>query len=462
MSAPAEDTYRTHLEAVRAFAPEAVARLSWSRDRVLDEQTKQLRKIVSHAQRHSAFHAERLAGVDAGSLTLDGLASLPVMTKADVMENWDRLVTNPGLRLADATAHLQRLKAGEESNPYCLGKYYASATGGSSGKRGLFLWDWETFIVTANIAYRFEAQADRLAPPSGPRRTAVVCAGTPVHASRMVFPVSLDPARETRVFPAGMAIPDLVRELNAWQPDRLVGYASLVQELCAEALDGRLGVNLNRISTNSEPLFAEARDMARRAWGIGIHDAWGSVEIGVAAAEGDSFAGLSLAEDFLIFEAVDAFNRPATDPEQVERMLVTKLFGDAMPMIRYEMTDALILDDSPNPDAPGLRRIRGIKGRSDAWFVYPGGARIHPMAFRDSLGQEPHISEYQVRQTTSGARIQAVAHGAFDATALARAIEQALAGAGLPGASVSIEIVNELPRHAETHKLVRFVPLPAP
>ena len=39
----------------------------------------------------------------------------------------------------------------EKTNAYLRGKYYAAATGGSSGKRGIFLWDWETFVVTANI-----------------------------------------------------------------------------------------------------------------------------------------------------------------------------------------------------------------------------------------------------------------------------------------------------------------------
>ncbi len=449
-----------HLKAIRAFAPEAVSRLAWSRERVREEQVQRLRKVVAHAQQFSPYYREKLEGVDAATLTLEDLPSLPVLTKADVMENWDRLVTDPRLRLADVTAHLARLKAGAETNPYYLEKYYASATGGSSGKRGLFLWDWETFVVTANITGRMEAQADAMEPPPGPRRTAVICAGALVHASHLLFPVSLDPLRETRIFPAGLAIPALVDQLNAWQPDRIVGYASIVQELCAEALDGRLQVRLNRISTNSEPLLAEARAMALKAWGINIHDTWGSVEIGVAASEGSSFTGLSLAEDFLIFEAVDGQNRPTTDPEQVERMLVTKLFGSVMPMIRYEMTDALILDDTPNPDAPGCRRIRGIKGRSDAWFVYAGNIRIHPMIFRDGLGQEAHISEYQVRQTAEGAQILAITHGLLDVPALTQTLQQALAKAGWPGAKLTVEVVPELPRHAETNKLVRFVPLP--
>jgi hypothetical protein len=63
----------------------------------------------------------------------------------------------------------------------------------------------------------------------------------------------LDPRREARVFPASRPIPELISGLNEYQPDRLVGYASIIQELCAEALDGRLQIRPRRISANSEP-----------------------------------------------------------------------------------------------------------------------------------------------------------------------------------------------------------------
>jgi phenylacetate-CoA ligase len=385
-----------HIEDVRAFTTEAIARLSWSRERVRDEQVRRLRRMLAHAQRHSRFHAARLAHIDAETCQLEDLEALPSMTKDDVMNAWDEVVTDPELHLKDVAAHLDALLSGDKTNAYLRCKYYAAATGGSSGKRGIFLWDWETFVVTANITYRLEARQDLREPPSGPRRTAVICAGSFVHGSRFLYPTMLDAAREARVFPAGGPIPDLVAGLNEYQPDRLVGYASIIQEICAEARDGRLEIRPRRISTNSEPLLDEARAMALQVWGVNIHDTWGSVEIGLAASEGESFSGMTLAEDFLIFEAVDAGNRRVADLTRAEKVLVTKLYGTFMPLIRYELADSLIIDAGPNPDAPGCGRIREVKGRSDAWFIYSGNIRIHPMSFRGVLGQGRHISEYQV------------------------------------------------------------------
>ena len=341
-----------HLKEVRAYTAEAVDRLSWTREQVLEEQTRRLRKIIGHAQQSSLFYADRLGHIEASTFEVSDLVNIPPLTKNEVMENWDRLVTDSRLRKNDVTVHLERLHSGHNSNAYYLGEFCAAATGGTSGQRGLFLWDWESFIIIANLAYRMEAQKDMLEPPPHPRRTAVICAGSYVHASRFAFPAMLDTDREARVFPADLPIDRMVEQFNVYQPDRIVGYASIVQELCAQALDGRLQVRPQRISTNSEPLFPEARAMAQETWGINIHNNWGSVEIGMGATEGDSFQGATLAEDFLIFEPVDDHDQPVQDDTCADRLLVTKLYGHVMPMIRYEMPDSVIIDDRENPDAP--------------------------------------------------------------------------------------------------------------
>ena len=454
-----EKLRRQHLEEVRAYTAEAVARLSWTREQVQEEQRRGLRNVIAHAQQSSPFYADRLGHIEASTMEVKDLVKIPPLTKSEVMDNWDRLVTDPRLRKDDVTSHLERLHAGSQPNAYYLGNYYAAATGGTSGQRGLFLWDWETFIVIANLAYRMEAQRDLLEPPAYPRRTAVICAGSYVHASRFAFPTMLDPNREVRVFPADLTIDRMVEQFNAYQPDRIVGYASIVQELCAQALDGRLHIRPHRISTNSEPLFPEAREMAKEAWGINIHTSWGSVEIGMGATEGDAFQGATLAEDFLIFEPVDDHNQPVGDFPQADRLLVTKLYGHAMPIIRYEMTDTVIIDQSENPDAPGYSRIKEIKGRADAWFVYRNNVKIHPMVFRGVLGQDRHVSEYQVQQTPDGALVLAVTHGKFSPAELEHSLVQSLRHAGLPNPKVSIHSVSVLPRHPETNKLKRFVHL---
>lgn len=447
-----------HLADARALSDEIIGRLSWSRDRILAEQTRQLRRIVADAQSSSRYYQDRLGSIEASRLELGDLPKLPVLTKNDVMSHWDDLVTDQRLTLNGANRHLQQLVSGQETNPYYLDEYYIAATGGSSGKRGVFLWDWETFAVMANLAFRMEMLKDRTNPSHRPKRTSIICAASIVHGSRFLYPIAMDPERSLQIIGANTPIQQMVEMLNEFQPDRLIGYSSLVEELCAEARAGNLKIVPERVSVNSEPLTEKARQLALEVWDTNIHNQWGCVEIGLAASEGESFSGLTMCEDYLIFEPVGQ-NREAIAGNRADRLLITKLYGTVMPMIRYEVTDAVVIDDSPNPDFAGYQRIVDIKGRSDNWFVYTDGIRIHPMNFRGVLGQEVNISEYQVQQTKDGAKVLVIAHGTVSNERIARALEGALESAGLKSPAVTVEVVDDLPRHPETNKLKRFVRL---
>jgi len=61
-----------------------------------------LRETLAFAKAKSAWHAKRLSGL-VESFTEADLTRLPVMTKSDVMSNWDELVTDRRLTLAGTT-----------------------------------------------------------------------------------------------------------------------------------------------------------------------------------------------------------------------------------------------------------------------------------------------------------------------------------------------------------------------
>jgi hypothetical protein len=64
-----------------------------------------------------------------------------------------------------------------------------------------------------------------------------------------------------------------------------------------------------------------------------------------------------------------------------------------------------------------------------------------------------------VRQTPDGVDVGVVADGEVDAGALAAALEASLRDAGLPGATAAVRRVEAIPRHPQTGKARRFVPL---
>jgi phenylacetate-coenzyme A ligase PaaK-like adenylate-forming protein len=96
---------------------------------------------------------------------------------------------------------------------------------------------------------------------------------------------------------------------------------------------------------------------------------------------------------------------------------------------------------------PAYSRIAEIDGRADDLFRY-GALTVHPHSFRSVISRHQAVCDYQVRQTPAGAEILVVEAGALDPDALARDLRGALATAGLPGAVVTVQVVEALPRTA--------------
>src|SRR5439155_21332938 len=103
-----------HAEQYRALLPEHLARLSWSAGELRAERERRLRSMIAVAKERSPWHRDRLAHVDPERVTEADLASIPPMTKDDLMRNFDEVLTDRRLSRASAEAHHDR----SEGNPY--------------------------------------------------------------------------------------------------------------------------------------------------------------------------------------------------------------------------------------------------------------------------------------------------------------------------------------------------------
>ncbi|MGB6769144.1 MAG: hypothetical protein WBE50_13830 [Methyloceanibacter sp.] len=450
---------REQLAAVAERLPAHVARLEWSQDQIKAERQRALRGTLAFAKTKSPWHAERLSRVDADSFTEADLARLPVMTKADVMSNWDELVTDRRLTLAGCNADITAKLESKTKDYYYLDDYLVIATGGSSGVRGVFPWSWDEYIEIACATFRYQLRDEPPERLTGRRLLAVIEAGQIVHGSPFLFSVSTDPEAEVKWIPADTPLDALVASLNEARPTQINCFGSVMGEFAAEVLAGRLKISPHRVTANSEPLLPETRDAVRKVWGVEINNMWGCVEVGHLAIECDAHQGMHTTDDLIITEFVDDNDKPTHDPDAIDRVLVTSLFGRTLPLIRYELTDIPVPDDKLCSCGALFPLVNAIKGRADDIFIYAGGVHIHPLVFRTPLGQNPDIAEYQVHQTQDGAKIGVVATGSVDIAVLRQELVDGLAKSGLLNAQVEINLVDRLDRHKETGKLKRFIPL---
>ena len=174
-------TPSTHADRLRALAGAQLARDRWSRDQLLAFQAARLRELIAHAVAASPYYREVL-GPDAASGEVP-LAELPTLPKATLMDNFDRVVTDPRLRRADLEGHL----AGAGPGRPFLGRYLLFSTAGTTGVRGLFVDDADEFAVWGGTCLRGMASWG-LGPAT---RLAGIGSPSPLHISSAAYAVLL-------------------------------------------------------------------------------------------------------------------------------------------------------------------------------------------------------------------------------------------------------------------------------
>ena len=441
-----------HLDAVQAALDDHVGRLDWSADQIRRHRDLRLRSALAYAHERSPFYADRLKGLDIENATATDLASIPMLTKADAQGGWDAIVTTPGLNRAAA----ERVLDQQTWFSYTAHDTQVFSSGGSSGVRGVYVWDWQFFITTACLAWRMQARDERRCQPAPNPRLAVLTAGLPPHASTPLFDVPTVAGMQTVVIEAGAPFDQVLAAVERNAPTHLVGYASVIGRLARASLAGDLRIRPSRVSTNSEPLLPEDRDAIVDAWDATLHNLWGSTEIGVQAVGCGHGSGLHICEDEVILERVDADGAPVAPDEPAVRTLATGLSNRTFPFIRYDLGDEITLMSEPCPCGSAFARVADISGRRDDDFVY-GSHSVPASAFRHVLGTDPRIVEYQVVQTEGGADVLVVASA--DVEELVPALVAAVQRHGVTDPAVRIRMVTTLERHQASGKLKRFIPL---
>ena len=456
-------TTRADLDRLRARMATAIGgrmaghieRLGWSPGQLAGLQRARLRALLARAIDRSPFHAARLAGIDPARFELTDVAQLPIMTKAQMMNGFDEVVTDRRLTRELVDQHI----AASSAEPSLLfGDYMCLVSGGSSGLRGVFVQTAEEYAeFTASVIRR--AMAAFLASgghPADGMVTGIVAAASPVHSSGMAAATATGPPFRLVPAPATLPTATIVERLNAAQPPALIGHATKLAELAREQSAGRLRLRLRAVTSISEMLTAEDREAISDAFGIPVINMFVSTEGLVGHSEPGGLE-LTFASDTCIAECVDEAGRPVPDGTASTRVLITNLHNFTQPLIRYELTDRF----TPAEASSGGFLRASVDGRNDDAFRY-GATSVHPSSLATVLLRAAQVREYQVRQTARGADITVVADTGLDDAALAAAAEQSLRQAGVTEPRVTISHAGAIARDPRTGKVRRFVPSQPP
>src|SRR5262249_15707816 len=96
-SATFEELRMRHADDRNAAFPRYAGQLQWSAAQLRIEREQAMRVLLATAKARSPWHRQRLRDVDASTFTDADLPSLPTMSKADLMDNFEAVVTDPRL-----------------------------------------------------------------------------------------------------------------------------------------------------------------------------------------------------------------------------------------------------------------------------------------------------------------------------------------------------------------------------
>jgi phenylacetate-CoA ligase len=427
---------------LRALAVEQVARDGWSRQRLLAHQSERLCGLLADVVVRSPYYRETL-GPDAANRPFD---TLPTLSKAALMEHWDRIVCDPRLRRDEVAEHA----AGSHAQDPYLGEFHVFSTSGASGLRGLFVYgaaEWaDALAVTVRALARTGARPDE--------RTIGIGAPPGVHMSERIYATLRTGGSDAPRISALTPLDEVVATLNAFQPDVLLGYPTVATLLAAEQLAGRLRIAPRVMAFGSEPLTIEMRERIHEAWGIDPGEYYSTTEAPVIASSTPEHPrALEIFEDQYVVEVVDEDNRPVPAGTAGAKVLVTNLGNRTLPLIRYELADRVTVSPDPNPAGRPYRHLAGIDGRTADTLTFPrrggGTVALLPLRMGAPFAGLPEVRQFQVVHERARLTIRLVLDPAAPSDTPERvraAVLAVLEEAGAVAPAVAAVTVTELER----------------
>lgn len=437
----------------------------WARPQLLAYQAEALRQQRDYAYAHSPFYQQFHKG-----LTGRPLQELPALTKTMMMKQFDNLVTDRAVRLDTVRAYTAQ-NAGVK--PY-LGRYWVTATSGSSGQPGFFLFNQaEWVMIMASFARAQEWSGEKVSLLQR-RKMATVASISPWHMSAQVSQTAKSWWRPSIRIAASEPLERIVQQLNDWQPDQLIAYASMARILAEEQLAGRLHIRPQKVYTSSEVLTEATRQRVKAAWGSEPYNQYASTETASIAAECEEGRRLHLFEDLVIIEVVDEQYRPVPPGEYGAKLLLTTLFSRTQPLIRYELNDSVRLTaeacacGTPESCACTIctcvkvascacgrpfALLESVQGRMEDTLLLPAAAggrvAVPPLVFNRLMDILP-VSGWQVIQEADDS-LRVLLSGGQDGQAgqaLAAQLRQALAAHGAEVPHITVQLVEMIPKTA--------------
>lgn len=363
---------------------------------------ERLKALVEYARENSPYLARLYRDCPKDF----ALSDLPITQKSDLQENFDEWVTDREANSAKLKLHVEACAREGSSAPF-LSKYTFVSTSGTTGTPFTILRDdYHNKIHGALMSERFLkiVGADAVSPRTN--RIASVIMTDPRVSSYGSFLRSKKAAGEYGKNMLAVSIvesiPHIVDALNAYQPTALTGYPSILAMLADEQLGGRLRIHTGYVLCSAELLDHATYEKLCRAFQCPILNNYCMTEGGEVAFANGLCENLHLNDDWIIVEPIDKNGNPAKPGALSEAILVSDLSNYICPIIRYKMSDCVMIEPDRACTCGSRLPILKISGREMPPLLLCGRT-MSPSALDATLEKAPEMLKFQIARVSEDA-----------------------------------------------------------
>ncbi len=333
----------------------------WLPETMLAYQRSQLSQLLRHARANVPFYEHRLDAVftAGGDINWDRWSEIPIVKRSDLFERRHEMLAKELPKGHGAIGTIS--SSGSTGLPIQVTRNRLTAIAANANRWRTHRWHHLDWSRTYTGRDRLDPEADwphgRPMGPWGPPGDAAAAAGRCFLLSRRAT------AEQTLEF--------LDRTGSSY-------FSSGPKTLHAMGLESErlgLGVRLDCVMTQGEPVEEEDRRVIKRAFGARTLEQYGSKEGGqIATPCPDGGGGMHINAESVLVEIIDAQGH-ACPPGQPGRVIITPFVSTAQPLIRYDQGDIARLGVACRCGRC-LPVLEAIDGRAMAMFTHPDGRTV--------------------------------------------------------------------------------------
>ena len=365
-----------------------------TREQIALLQKQKLSRLLRYVYRHSPYYRKTFeaAGITANTIDKTPLSGFPTLNRELLMSHFDELVTDRSLK-QDELLHFG--EGSSDSAETYQNKYHVVHSSGSTGTPRYFVYDnaaWGQMLLGIIRGALWDLSMPEILKLLGGRpRILYIAATDGRYGGAMAIRDGINGIRaQQRFLDINTPLAKWIDTVREFKPNILIGYPSAMKILAEEMEEQGTALGLKRVISCGEPLYPSLRKYLESAFQTVVLNFYGASESLALGVEQCSDEGMYLFDDLNVVEVIDG------------EMYITCLYNFAQPLIRYQISDHLVLRGSTENAACPFTRADVLLCRNEEvlWFETGDGRReyLHPLSIEGFCVEG--LLDYQFCQTS--------------------------------------------------------------